>query len=240
MSYPALRWAFGKRLDKPVQQAVLVCLAFHHNMKTGLSFPGTSTIIAETRFKERAIQGAINDLIDLDLVSSRNGQSGRGHHRTFIIHLKNPAGDAVLSADNPAAGADNPAPDAPNPAGRAEVKEEGNSKEPEKECPEWFESISKDPRWSNEMNDSKNRAYVTSIETDWSNRIDLGVESSACYHWLQDSPKGKKKRYPNRVFKNWCANAARFNKYKKPSERAGDLDGDKARDQWEQDRRAHE
>ena len=78
------------------------------------------------------------------------------------------------------------------------------------------------------------------LEALFPNRIDLGVESSACYHWLQDSPKGKKKRYPNRVFKNWCANAARFNKYKKPSERAGDLDGDKARDQWEQDKRAHE
>jgi hypothetical protein len=74
MSIRAMNWAYRvmpqTRLQ-PIERAVLACLAYHHNEKTGECFPSMATIGEYVGVRERRVRDAIRDLEAWGLICTR-------------------------------------------------------------------------------------------------------------------------------------------------------------------------
>lgn len=69
MSFKATDWAYGLRELSGPEKAVLLCLAWHHNQKTGLCCPGNQLIADETCLGLSTVKKALAALIGKGLVS---------------------------------------------------------------------------------------------------------------------------------------------------------------------------
>lgn len=68
----------------------------------------------------------------------------------------------------------------------------------------WVQILSSDPRWQEPQN-----GYTADVESVYASKLDLTMEAHRCLEWLQNSPKGKKRKSLQRTWANWLANALR-------------------------------
>lgn len=85
MSIAALNWAFELELKDPIAKVVLIALADQAGEQTGHCWPSIATLTRRTGASERAIQRAINDLVDAGHVirEDRPGHSNLFHLPVF-------------------------------------------------------------------------------------------------------------------------------------------------------------
>jgi len=69
------QWSYCQSASGPAT-AVLTCLAFHHNARTGRCDPSLSTISEETGYSQRHVRRSLNELDRLGLVI-RNYRTGK-------------------------------------------------------------------------------------------------------------------------------------------------------------------
>lgn len=84
MSIRALNWAWSIEDVTPTEKFVLICLADHHNGRTGLCCPSNERIEQRTRFKPTAVKDALASLARKGLISSYPG-SGKGRGRRLFV-----------------------------------------------------------------------------------------------------------------------------------------------------------
>ena len=66
--------------------------------------------------------------------------------------------------------------------------------------PEWFKTLSQDPRWHGKDPER----YIQAIEKEY-HSVNLDLEAHSAYEWLQ-SPKGQKKKVLRGFWRNWLKN----------------------------------
>ena len=82
MSIRATKWAHGvlSIVDlPPTDRLTLVCLAYHHNDKTGECFPSMATLGDECGVTSRRIQQAVDRLVDWSLIKKQRGGTAAGN-----------------------------------------------------------------------------------------------------------------------------------------------------------------
>jgi len=77
MSFRATEWAYSVRELSGPEKAVLLCLAWHHNAKTGECFPGTSLIAEETCLGLSTVKKALASLIAKGLIERMERKGSR-------------------------------------------------------------------------------------------------------------------------------------------------------------------
>lgn len=63
---------------------------------------------------------------------------------------------------------------------------------------EWVEILASDPRWAAPKN-----GYIEQIESEYGSTINLALEAQACLEWMQNNPKGKKRKRIMPTWINW-------------------------------------
>ena len=77
LSNDAITWAFGLNIPT-TRKFVLVALADHANLVSGLSFCGKAKLVNKTGYAERTVQQALTDLEEVDrVISTTNRKGGR-------------------------------------------------------------------------------------------------------------------------------------------------------------------
>tara|TARA_Y100000310_G_scaffold335033_1_gene416105 strand:+ start:3465 stop:3824 length:360 start_codon:yes stop_codon:yes gene_type:complete len=71
------------------------------------------------------------------------------------------------------------------------------------DLPEWFQTLSQDPRWKG----GDPARYVASVAKAFPG-IDLNLEAHAAYEWLQTA-KGQRKKILRGFWTNWLKNATK-------------------------------
>lgn len=82
MSIKATKWAMGVLpvLDvSPTDKLALLCLAYHHNDKTGECFPSMQTLASECGVTSRRIQQAVGNLVDWSVIRKKRGGAAAGN-----------------------------------------------------------------------------------------------------------------------------------------------------------------
>lgn len=87
MSFRAQQWAYNLRGLTGPEKAVLNCLAWHHNGKTGLCCPGPALIAEETGFGLSTVKKALASLIAKGLIA----RLVRGRGGAYGLAITEPA-----------------------------------------------------------------------------------------------------------------------------------------------------
>lgn len=101
MSYRLVEMVLGSSITDATETAVLIALASHAD-KYCSCFPSIQRLCQLSRYKERAVQGAVKRLAERGVISVRTG-GGRGGASFYTIHPNalNPAANAPINADKP-------------------------------------------------------------------------------------------------------------------------------------------
>ena len=101
MNYRLVEMVLGSSITDATETAVLIALAFHAD-KYCSCFPSIQRLCQLSRYKERAVQGAVKRLAERGVISVRTG-GGRGGASFYTIHPNalNPAANAPINADKP-------------------------------------------------------------------------------------------------------------------------------------------
>lgn len=77
MSVVAIAWAKAQKAGSPTRKAVLVALADYADEK-GCAWPSVARLMSDTELSERAVQGALRELVGVGLLSKseRKGETG--------------------------------------------------------------------------------------------------------------------------------------------------------------------
>lgn len=86
MSNEAVNWAMAISTAKPSAKLVLLCLAYHHNGKTGRCDPTVRLLVEETGLSNVTVMTALTTLEASLLLEKRPGH-GRSHN-AYILKVK--------------------------------------------------------------------------------------------------------------------------------------------------------
>jgi len=89
------------------------------------------------------------------------------------------------------------------PLPEPKIPEPFTKEEETENFPEWFKTLSQDPRWHGKDPER----YIKSVEKAYPN-VNLDLEAHNAYEWLQ-SPKGQKKKVLRGFWINWLKNVIR-------------------------------
>lgn len=84
MSFRASEWAYGLRELSGPEKAVLLCLAWHHNGKTGLCCPGTALIAEETCLGLSTVKKALKSLEGRGLIARTPWRRGSAYMLAIV------------------------------------------------------------------------------------------------------------------------------------------------------------
>ncbi len=84
MSFKATEWAYGLRDLSGPEKAVLLCLAWHHNGKTGLCCPGTALIAEETCLGLSTVKKALKSLEGKGLIGRMPWKRGSAYMLAIV------------------------------------------------------------------------------------------------------------------------------------------------------------
>lgn len=101
MSFRLIEMVLQSSISDPTETAVMIAIASHAD-KYCSCYPSIARICELSRYKERAVQGAIRRLSERGIISVKTG-GGRGGSSFYTIFPSalNPAADAPINGDKP-------------------------------------------------------------------------------------------------------------------------------------------
>ena len=198
-------------------KAVLMVLADYYNDEQGMAWCSQDTIAADCEITTRSVRTAIKILEGLGFI--KQTQKGNQYQPSHYVFLFAGTQSQVpeLSGPEHLSGASEPEAqrqvNRKTSVGEPEAPRHTNPQEPIKELeahsetevsslleerPEWFQTLSQDPRWTGANPDR----YIKQIESDYGGKVNLNLEAHNAYEWLQTA-KGQKKKVLRGFWTNW-------------------------------------
>ncbi len=177
------------------QQRILINLALHADDITEACWPGTRLIALEVGCSERYVRQVLSQLEGLGAITTAHRQGGRGHRTQYTIHLN----ELPLKGELQDTKTEPQFRVAPTQRGNSEtLKGElsntdiliGTVKEPSlvKAHP-WIDVMLADERFKRPPD-----SWIEVVERKIPNMDDLILLAHNCLFWLQNNPKGKRRK----------------------------------------------
>ena len=219
MSWEATAWAKKTRGHKGLASKVLLLvLADYHDDERGFAWPSQRRLADDCEMSIRTVKYALNWLEDAGFITTL--QRGNQHQETRYrlnmgvalaqSYVGATSGSATIAPTGEGATYDRVKVQSTTGEGAIHVgtrEQEGTREREHKriieaDFPEWFITLSQDPRWH-----GKNpERYIKTIEAAYPG-IRLDLEAHSAYEWLQ-SPKGLRKKVLRGFWVNWLKNVS--------------------------------
>ena len=220
MSWKATAWAKETRGHKGHgQKLMLMVLADYHNPELDQAWPSQAALSRDCEMPERTVRYELSKLEAAGFITVlRKGNQYQPTIYKLNFNVYSPIYEPAINEPAIIAAASEPAISsivnrqyhASEPARVVPILFTNRQEPPiepsmliiESNFPEWFKTLSQDPRWHGKDPER----YIQAIEKEY-HSVNLDLEAHSAYEWLQ-SPKGQKKKVLRGFWRNWLKNVA--------------------------------